>query len=109
MTARIPSRPDGPPPALKRLERRTRKAAAERELDRFLWWPPWRKTRAAYLRSHSLCEACKAAGRSVGATVVHHKVDRRERPDLALEPSNLEALCASCHNAETARRKARKA
>lgn len=108
MTARIPSRPDGPPPALKRLERRARRDALELELDRFKSRKPWRVTRAAYLREHPLCERCKAGGRHVGATVVHHKVDRRERLDLALEPDNLEALCVSCHNAETARRKARR-
>ena len=34
----------------------------------------------------------------VEAAVVDHIIPRRDRPDLALDPSNLRALCHDCHN-----------
>jgi 5-methylcytosine-specific restriction protein A len=58
---------------------------------------PWRKLRAAYLASRPLCERCEAIDLVVIATHVHHKIERKTRPDLALEWSNLEALCSPCH------------
>src|SRR5262245_25332521 len=65
----------------------------------------WQKARAWYLKTHTRCERCKAKGRVVEATVVHHLIDVADRPDLALETANLEALCVQCHNSETARRR----
>lgn len=51
-------------------------------------------------RAGYLCERCKRYGRKVPAKVAHHKIPVKERPDLAYDASNGEALCDSCHNKE---------
>ena len=60
----------------------------------------WRKARAAYLDArHHICERCGRA-----ASIVHHKryitPANVGDPSITLDPSNLEALCIDCHNAE---------
>jgi len=62
----------------------------------------WRKFRAMIKRERVLCERCRAEGRYVEGAEVHHKVDPRERPDLAFDPGNVELLCKACHSRETA-------
>lgn len=59
----------------------------------------WFKVRARFLREHALCP-CGAR-----ATQVHHVV--RLRDGGQHEPSNLRALCASCHSRLTWREDAR--
>lgn len=77
----------------KRYERRP----PRREDKRFYASQRWRETRGAFLAAHPLCEQCAAGGRTTPAAHVHHREGRKDRPDLALEWSNLQALCASCH------------
>ena len=67
----------------------------------------WREVRAAFLREHSLCVACKGAGLVVAAKVADHirpLKDGGERFDW----TNLQGLCVSCHNRKTARETARR-
>ncbi len=45
-------------------------------------------------RDHYQCQRCQMRT----ATVVHHMIPLKERPDLATEMDNLESLCAICHN-----------
>ena len=59
----------------------------------------WFKVRARFLRQHARC-VCGAP-----ATQVHHVV--RLRDGGRHEPSNLRALCASCHSRLTWREDAR--
>ena len=62
----------------------------------------WREVRAAFLREHPLCVACKGAGLVVAAKVADHirpLKDGGERFDWV----NLQGLCVSCHNRKTAR------
>ncbi len=54
----------------------------------------WRSIRAAYIAAHPLCEIC-------GAPAQH--VDHRDGDTSHGEPSNLAALCRSCHSRKTAR------
>jgi 5-methylcytosine-specific restriction protein A len=54
--------------------------------------------RLMILRRNPLCAECYKAGRIVAAEHVHHVIERKQRPELALDPSNLQALCAPCHN-----------
>jgi 5-methylcytosine-specific restriction protein A len=61
----------------------------------------WRKIRMAFLRSHPLCEVCKAASRVSEATEVHHKVAKRNGGSDSFD--NLQALCKPCHSGITAR------
>lgn len=53
----------------------------------------WREIRERFLRDHPRCAHC---GRR--ATVAHHI--RRRRAGGSDDPSNLLALCASCHGRE---------
>lgn len=64
----------------------------------------WQKARARYLRANPLCVRCERQGVTEAATVVHHRVDVRDRPDLALSEDNFESLCKAHHDAETSRR-----
>jgi 5-methylcytosine-specific restriction endonuclease McrA len=67
----------------------------------------WKKVRAvALMRDAGMCQDCMdrmRAGYGIKprrATMVHHIVPIDERPDLALDLSNLRALCDECHNRE---------
>jgi hypothetical protein len=67
---------------------------------------PWLSLRAVKLSSSPLCEECLAKGLTVPAVDVHHLIPRKERPDLAYEMANLQALCVPCHaSIENASRK----
>lgn len=59
----------------------------------------WRKLRGWYIQQHPFCEDCKACGKVTPAVDVHHIKKIADRPDLRLEPTNLRALCKSCHDA----------
>ena len=61
-------------------------------------------TRDLKLRQDPLCEDCKARGRLVVATEVHHKVEVRIDADASLDIDNLESLCSPCHSRITASR-----
>jgi 5-methylcytosine-specific restriction protein A len=62
----------------------------------------WLRVRKAKLARNPLCEECLRQQRTRPAKDVHHIEPVRDRPDLAYQISNLEALCHSCHSAETA-------
>jgi 5-methylcytosine-specific restriction endonuclease McrA len=59
----------------------------------------WRLTRNRVLAQHPICERCDQRL----AEHVHHIVDLAAGGD-AWAPSNLQALCARCHNRETRHR-----
>jgi 5-methylcytosine-specific restriction protein A len=77
--------------------------ASRRDDKAFYKSRAWRTLRAAFLREHPLCADCLKAQRIKAAVHVHHLVDRKDRPDLALDWDNLEALCQPCHNAKRAK------
>ena len=63
----------------------------------------WRKARAAYLvECGGLCEICMGKGLIEPATEVHHKIpltaENVNDPAIALDSSNLMALCEECHD-----------
>lgn len=73
--------------------------------ERFYKSKAWQHTRAAYLRKvGGLCERCMAKGLYHPAVIVHHKVyitkENINRPEIALDFGNLEALCRACHEEE---------
>lgn len=51
----------------------------------------WRRIRERFLSDHSKCKLCMNK-----ATVAHHKIRRRKGGKD--DPSNLMALCGSCHS-----------
>ena len=78
-----------------------------KQADPFYHSGPWLDVREVVLeRDHHICQVCLRAFRAGKmrrprqANTVHHIIPRKERPDLALDPSNLESICAICHNRE---------
>lgn len=64
----------------------------------------WRRVRRQVMDEHHWeCQACKARGRLSRATLVHHEIPAKDRPDLALTPylptggRQLTPLCHDCH------------
>ena len=71
----------------------SRRREAKKEADRD---PRWPAVRDAHLRKHPACGACGGAAE----LQVHHVEPFHLRPDLELEPTNLETLCMGgpdCH------------
>lgn len=62
----------------------------------------WQECRNEYAkRKHFLCEDCLRRGIYKPGTIVHHIIEidpiTIERPEIALNPDNLELLCRECH------------
>ena len=53
----------------------------------------WQKLRARFLHHHRFCRLCKKPSQHVD-----HITPIRVAPELRLEWTNLQALCASCHD-----------
>ncbi len=103
MPSRIPSYR---PPWLKSPQQAARQydATAERKADKAFYKSlVWKALRAAFLAVNPLCADCYKRGRVTPANHVHHVIDRKVRPDLALEWTNLESTCRACHNAKRAK------
>ncbi len=92
-------------PTVAQIQRDYNRHRRDREATAFYHSTPWLRLRLIYLADHPYCEPCLARGDWTPATTVHHKIERSERPDLALDESNLEAVCSSCHAIEHARRR----
>lgn len=59
----------------------------------------WRIAREKVLiRDNYLCQSCLKQGIIATAHAVHHIKEYKEHPELALEETNLEAICKPCHN-----------
>ena len=64
---------------------------------------PWRKLRAVFLAASPLCVMCQDEGIVTSASVVDHIEPVTTHPHMRLDWDNLRSLCASHHNAHTAR------
>lgn len=58
----------------------------------------WRMLRAFKLHINPLCEICLKKNILKPAEEVHHIVDIKDEPELALVMSNLQSLCKKCHS-----------
>ncbi len=67
----------------------------------------WRLLRAGFLRMHPLCEVCAKLGKETPAVVADH-IQPIKDGGGRFDPSNLQALCVSCHNRKTAQETARR-
>lgn len=104
MPGRIPyHRPPGVPGNRQAYER----SRPRREDIAFYQSPAWLKLRRLKLRSNPLCERCEEQGLTTPAKYVHHVLERKARPDLALDLENLESLCGPCHSSHYASRQHR--
>ncbi len=66
----------------------------------------WRRIRSAILkRDNYLCQECKRNGKVKEGKYVDHIVNKHQGGDEDF--SNLETLCASCHNSKTAKERKR--
>ena len=71
----------------------------DEELRKFYAGRKWRKfRRLALKRDNFECQRCKKLGLVVKAECVHHKLEIKKRPELALDINNLISLCNTCHN-----------
>lgn len=69
------------------------------KLVKFYKCKEWRSLRAKALkRDHYECVMCRAEGKYHRAENVHHILEVKERPDLALTFSNIECICIKHHN-----------
>lgn len=57
----------------------------------------WRRLRDRFLATHPTCRCGRPA------TCVDHVASIHQAPHRRLDPSNLQAMCAACHNAKTIR------
>lgn len=78
------------------------RTARDADGKRFYHSDAWLKLRRLKLSINPLCERCLKRGMLTPASIAHHKQERRDHPELALELDNLESLCASCHSSEHA-------
>lgn len=90
------------------LARWIRSLIKENKLYRFYQTEDWKRLRDAVLMdAHYECEDCVKRGKYSRATLVHHEMEVKKRPDLALSKfyrdargnlkKNLWALCFACH------------
>ncbi len=63
----------------------------------------WELARKVFLAEHPLCAACSRRGIVVSATVVDHIMPHHGDGELFWDEGNWQPLCASCHDAKTAR------
>ncbi|AWW32162.1 hypothetical protein DN752_19575 [Echinicola strongylocentroti] len=63
----------------------------------------WINLRRFFLSRNPFCAECEKNGELISATVVDHKIPRKERKDLEYELDNLQGLCESCHNSKSSR------
>lgn len=63
-----------------------------------LYGTSWRKLRARHLSKYPLCVFCGQMGRVTPATVVDHVTPHRQDEELFFDGSNLQSLCAPCHD-----------
>ena len=80
------------------------------EIEAFYTSRAWRKCRDAVLSEHGgLCQICAGKGLIVPAVHVHHRTpltpENLNDPRIALDSSNLMALCEECHAAQHKRKR----
>ncbi len=95
MPKRIPTHRPAYTPDMQRLYETTHHRLEDHA---FYTSRPWVRLRKTFLSHNPMCAECERQGTLTLANTVHHKQERKNNPDLALEWDNLESLCAECHN-----------
>lgn len=63
----------------------------------------WQTARERFLRANPLCVYCKRKGKLTAASVVDHVIPHRGDQVKFWDETNLQALCAPCHDGTKAR------
>lgn len=69
----------------------------------------WRNLRNAHIIKEPLCAHCLRYEIITPAVVVDHVIEISDDPSRAFDPTNLQSLCASCHQVKTLEEKKRRA
>lgn len=73
----------------------------DNEVYKFYQTKEWKFLRSQVRkRNNNECQQCKKNGKQSRADMVHHIKEVRQYPELALDSTNCEPLCNSCHNRE---------
>lgn len=89
--------------AKKENDRYYNKFIRNKKHDRFYHSSAWKKAREIIkIRDNGLCVKCFENKKIVIGTIVDHIIPLSVDWDKRLEESNLQLLCASCHNLKTA-------
>lgn len=75
-----------------RMNERRRGSASERGYD-----GEWQKLQKWYRKEHPFCEECERRGYLEPMVYVDHMVPIADAPERRLDKTNLQSLCASCH------------
>jgi hypothetical protein len=82
---------------------RTQQTYAERNaepISKLYRRAAWSNFRTYFFRRHPICQRVIDGVRCLRiATLVHHRLSPKERPDLFLDEENCRALCAEHHHA----------
>jgi len=68
------------------------------QIQKFYQSNQWKSLRNYKIYLNPFCERHTGLNEYVNATEVHHIISIQERPDLALDLTNLKSLCKSCHS-----------
>lgn len=91
-----------PPPLSDKERRREYQKTRDPSRQEFYRSTLWRDFRAAILAERPLCVVCEKAGRVTAATVLDHIQEVADRPDLALDPANVQPMCLHHHQSKSA-------
>ena len=84
------------------MDSRYNKSLRNKDASAFYHSAEWKHLRQNYLIEHPFCMECWKAGRLTKATVVDHIVPIKQGGP-AMDESNLQSLCASCHGSKSIR------
>jgi hypothetical protein len=90
-----------PPPALKvngTTDELYNRFKRDKDSAAFYASKAWQGARVLYLDEHPYCEDHLEQGEYVPAVIVHHELEVKTHPELALDSSNFRSSCRACHN-----------
>jgi 5-methylcytosine-specific restriction endonuclease McrA len=61
----------------------------------------WKAMREFILYRDKVCRKCSLEESPIMASEIDHIIPLKDRPDLRLDPPNLQALCKKCHSSKT--------
>lgn len=74
----------------------------DKKAQRFYQSDEWRRVRKQKLSINAICEECLKDGKLIKATMVDHIIPIKQG-GAALDLSNLQSLCWSCHSRKSAK------